>query len=53
MQKKSEKKKEKENLKKLNTKISGVLKTMGTKMPAMKKRRRDSPYVSKYFKFQQ
>jgi hypothetical protein len=36
----------------MNIKMSGVLKTMGTKMPAMKKER-DSPYSCKYFKFQQ
>jgi hypothetical protein len=39
MQKKSEKRRKKEVEKiKMNIKMSGVLKTMGTKMPAMKKR---------------
>jgi hypothetical protein len=46
--------KRKKGLKKMDTKMSGVLKTMGTKMPTMKKReKRDSPCSCKYFKFQQ
>jgi hypothetical protein len=37
----------------MDTKMSGVLKTMGAKMPAMKIKMRDSPCSCKYFKFQQ
>jgi hypothetical protein len=36
----------------MDTKMSGVLETMGTKMSAMKKER-DSPCSWKYLKFQQ
>jgi hypothetical protein len=45
-------KKRKKKVEKMDTKMSGVLKTMGTKMPAIKKER-DSPCSCKYFKFQQ
>ena len=44
-------KKEKKEVEKMDTKMFGVLKTMGTKMLAIKKR--DSPCSCKYFKFQQ
>ena len=36
----------------MDTKMSEVLKTMGTQMPAIEKMR-DSPCSCKYFKFQQ
>ena len=36
--KRKSEKKERKNVEKMDTKMSGVLKTMGTKMPAMKKR---------------
>jgi hypothetical protein len=37
--KRKRKKERKKRVEKMDTKMSGVLKTMGTKMPAMKKRK--------------
>ena len=52
MQKKKRKKKEKKNkLKKMDTKISGVLKTMGTNMPAMKKNQEIAPALANISSF--
>ena len=48
---KVKKERKKEEVEKTDTKMSGVLETMGTKMPTIKKR--DSPCSCKYFKFQQ
>jgi hypothetical protein len=46
-------KKKKKNVEKMDTKMSGVLKTMGTKMPTMKKKKEMAPALANIFNFQQ